>query len=193
MNCIVGLITDIGILLGRDSYRQTTTGSRVEYHDNGVSKLVSIGNDSGVKLAITGCGPNRGLQLILHELDWNHLLTQKFPNLPELISKKTRELLIENNLVDSNGMSPCAFILVHENRLYLLDHDFSVEQPKSFIAVGAGDKYALGVLYSTHDTNMDGMKRIELALTAAAYFDTCVCQPFHVLPVSNIPITRTVH
>jgi ATP-dependent protease HslVU (ClpYQ) peptidase subunit len=57
---------------------------------------------------------------------------------------------------------------------------FGLEPSSSFIAAGSGTKYALGSLHTTQGWK-DPIKRINVALDAAAEYSMSVAAPFHTL------------
>ena len=79
---------------------------------------------------------------------------------------------IDNN-VESGGL----FLVGVRGRLFMVASDFQVgEALDSFAAIGCGDEFALGSLYTSGEDAADS--RMRTALAAAAYFSTGVCGPF---------------
>lgn len=74
------------------------------------------------------------------------------------------------------------FLVGYRGRLYEVGNDYQVGRSiHGFDAVGCGDHLALGALDATRDLDMEPMRRIGLALEAAARFSTGVAPPFHVV------------
>ena len=58
-----------------------------------------------------------------------------------------------------------------------MDSDFQIEESiNDFSAIGCGESYALGSLYSS--SNLTPQKRVKKALEAASYFSGGVYPPF---------------
>jgi ATP-dependent protease HslVU (ClpYQ) peptidase subunit len=71
------------------------------------------------------------------------------------------------------------FLFGYRGHLYQVDNDFQVADPVAqYAAVGCGEEYAQGNLYSSTG---DPEKRIRQALEAAANFSGGVTGPFHVM------------
>lgn len=78
------------------------------------------------------------------------------------------------------------FLVGIYGRLFQIDGDFQVgESLHNFSAVGCGDEYALGSLYSTSD--LEPQERVEQALEAAAMFSGGVSGPFNYKVSKEIP------
>lgn len=80
---------------------------------------------------------------------------------------------VENN-VEAGG----CFIVGYEGRLFSVESSFQVgESACGYYAVGCGDEYALGSLYTSVG---DPRKRVKTALGAAQEFSAGVREPFHI-------------
>ncbi len=80
---------------------------------------------------------------------------------------------IENN-IEEGGL----FLVGYEGRLFRIDEDFHVgESIHGFDAVGAGECYALGSLFTTDKIKPE--RRLSLALEAAETFSAAVRGPFY--------------
>lgn len=80
---------------------------------------------------------------------------------------------VENN-VETGGN----FLVGYEGRLFRVSSDYQVgESACGYDAIGCGDGYALGSLYTS---NGDPRKRVKTALKAAQEFSAGVREPFHI-------------
>ena len=84
-------------------------------------------------------------------------------------------------------MSGGEFILGYQNRLFVVQSDFSVlEYSQDFIAVGSGAHIALGALFATHGRpEMTPADRLTTALEAAASMNGYVRGPFHCVSLNK--------
>lgn len=74
------------------------------------------------------------------------------------------------------------FLVGYKDRLFIIDSDFQVgEVMRNFMAIGSGEDYALGSLYSTSYIPSSPEARIINALEAAAHFCPSVRAPFKIL------------
>jgi ATP-dependent protease HslVU (ClpYQ) peptidase subunit len=83
--------------------------------------------------------------------------------------------------IDSNEETGGCFLVGTQGRLFQIDADFQVgENLMEYAAVGCGESYALGSLYTTGThANLKPKWRLEAALEAAAEFSGGVCAPFN--------------
>ena len=65
-------------------------------------------------------------------------------------------------------------------RLFVIQSDYSVVERSPYAAIGSGEYYALGSLYTTSSTDKHPEVRLIEALSAAEYFDPHCGRPFHV-------------
>ncbi|MEO1989659.1 MAG: hypothetical protein ABGX47_23875 [Martelella sp.] len=74
------------------------------------------------------------------------------------------------------------FLVGFMGRLFYVDSDYQVgESVDGFDACGSGADIALGALFANTKADAAPRDRIMTALQAAATYNTCVCDPFHVL------------
>ena len=99
---------------------------------------------------------------------------QEFPR-----SKETVMAIIKDN-EDKAGQ----FLVGMNGRLYLIDNDFQVAQPRDkFAACGCGDSYALAAMrvMEIMDYGAPPEHRVKDALAVAEYFSAGVRGPFKIL------------
>ena len=71
------------------------------------------------------------------------------------------------------------FLVGYRGRLFCVQSDFQVaEARQGYMALGCGESYALGSLYTTDLFEMKPRSRINLALHCANNFSGGVCEPF---------------
>jgi ATP-dependent protease HslVU (ClpYQ) peptidase subunit len=172
MTCVVGLITDNGIMFGADSLVTTESGSKLTLSD----KKVFLKNN----ILFGFCGDLRFGQLIKHRFnppspgrnkDIELFLHTKF--LPDL-----QKFFIDAGY---NKIEPGSFDLligIHKS-IFVISDDFSVvETPNRYQSIGSGCDYALGVMYATKSI-FNPTQRITLALEASSSFCQTVAKPFN--------------
>lgn len=71
------------------------------------------------------------------------------------------------------------FLVGYGERLFRISDDFQVgESYDDYDAVGCGDNFAIGSLFTTLKSEMTPLARITMALEAAAHHSSGVCAPF---------------
>ena len=70
----------------------------------------------------------------------------------------------------------------YNKHLYLINSDFQVaESYDNYMSCGCGEQLALGSLYTTENTELDPIKRINIAFEVAAKFSSFVLPPFNIM------------
>ncbi len=65
------------------------------------------------------------------------------------------------------------------SELYLVGGEYTIGRPSgSYYAIGVGEEYVSGSLYTTERMNIEPLQRLRLASEAAAYHNTDVAGPF---------------
>lgn len=179
MTCVVGLITDTGIMFGADSLVTTESGSKLTLID----KKVFLKNN----ILFGFCGDLRFGQLVKHRFnppspgrnkDIELFIHTKF--LPDL-----QKFFIDSgyNKIESGSFD--IMVGIHKS-IFVISDDFSVvETPNRYQAIGSGSDYALGVMYATKSI-FNPTQRITLALEASSSFCQTVSKPF------NFEVLQTV-
>lgn len=172
MTCVVGLITELGLMFGADSLVTTESGSKLTLLD----KKVFVKNN----ILFGFCGDLRFGQLIKHRFtppspgrnkDIESFIYTKF--LPDL----------QRFLGDAgySKIDPGSFELmvgVHRSIFVISDDLAVVETPTRYQAIGSGADFALGVMYATKSISSP-TQRITLALEASSQFSQTVAKPFN--------------
>lgn len=84
--------------------------------------------------------------------------------------------------IDKGEESGGCFLVGFRGRLFEIESDFQVgENADKYSAVGCGEEYALGTLYSLKDKKMTAAEQIKSALACAEYFSAGVRGPFNIL------------
>lgn len=90
--------------------------------------------------------------------------------------------------IDKNTESGGTFIVGYKGRIYIIEDDFQVSQPRDDLAaVGCGESYALGTLYSLRDKRLakddiqSACRKIQISLLAAEHFSAGVRAPFVII------------
>ena len=176
MTCIVALKKDGTIYWGADSCASgynTRTMSR--------PKIFQVG-----ELVFGGSGTLRMLQVMeYHLVPKKH--KKKMSNMEYLIKKivpQIRAIAKEHGKMgdtktngESGDKSDSYFLIGYRGNIYQLGFGFSITSPvESYEAIGSGQFYALGSLYSS--TKKSPRAKIENALSAAEFFNSGVRSPF---------------
>lgn len=90
------------------------------------------------------------------------------------VPDSVREQLTESGAcqktTEGNDQTPTKFLIGYKGRLISIGHDFQLcEFEENFSALGAGEQYALAILYHTRKQK-NPVKRLKQALETAAYF-----------------------
>lgn len=91
-----------------------------------------------------------------------------------LVPDAIREQLAEKGSCqktsEGSDQTPTIFLIGYKDKVIQIGHDFQIQEyMENFAAIGAGEQYALAVLYHTRKQK-DPVKRIKQALEASAYF-----------------------
>lgn len=172
MTCIVGLITDSGLIFGADSLVTDDSGNKATLLD----RKVFIKNN----ILFGFCGTLRFGQLVKHRFsppslgkskDIDAFVYQKF--VPDLQKFFTDNGIIK---IEENDFE---FLIGIRKSIFSIGHDFSVVQTSlRYHAIGSGADFAAGVMYATKSLSSD-TQRITLALEAASLHDKNVSKPFY--------------
>lgn len=176
MTCIVGY-------LDKNSNTVTIGGDSA-----GVSGLnVTIRKDEKVFTNgdfIIGCTTSfRMIQLLRFSLKppkiknkeiYEYMCTD-FINAVRKCFKKGGYLQKETKGDDKGGI----FLVGYKNRLFRISQDFQVgESLRGYDAIGCGENYALGAIFTIKNHNIDARDKVLKALECASYFSGGVCEPF---------------
>lgn len=181
MTCIVGLIDKVQnkIIIGGDSvgigYYDATPRKDAKVFERGA---LLFGFTSSFRMGDI-IRYNLAMPKVDKEMDAREwLVTDFIPKLRE--AYRTHGYLTLKDNVEKGGVFLCAFA----GRLFRIDDDFQVgESLRDYEAVGCGEGYALGSLYST-DQNTNAMERVEIALKASVEHSSGVRPPFVILSQS---------
>ena len=71
------------------------------------------------------------------------------------------------------------FLLGFEDEFYEIGSEYDICRPAgSYCAIGVGEEYAYGSLHATEQMSMEPLQRLQMALEAAACYNTDVAGPF---------------
>lgn len=184
MSTIVGLVTETGVVVGGDT--QATINNHKENHPL-TPKVFKRGD------FIFGCAGNyRDQQLIsilpMPKIPWRgknptretvfkYLLEQWVPVLRESLQKNGRLLKDE----DGTESSDCLEIVAYGDYLFTRESNFSVLSFEEYVAIGTGQSWAIGSLYTSHNYAITDGERMIVALNAAAANDVYTSSPYTIL------------
>jgi len=82
---------------------------------------------------------------------------------------------------DHTQTQTCNFLIGFEGHLYEILSDFHMARVDEYTAIGSGSYFAFGSLYTSERRGLkDPVKRIQLALETAAFFDISSAAPFRI-------------
>lgn len=181
MTCIVAIEQDGIAYIGSDSFVGT------EHVRDSIDKPKFF--SKGKHFVIGFAGGLRGAQIIEHSVKFrrrrkgetaeHYLVTE--------VSHKLREAFSQEGVnIQQAGQSDTHdtdFIVCIDGKIHLIQGDYSVVRSRhGFIAIGAGQDFALGAL-ATVEEDLTPEEKITKALGVAAEFSPQVCGPFHVTEV----------
>jgi ATP-dependent protease HslVU (ClpYQ) peptidase subunit len=85
--------------------------------------------------------------------------------------------------IDKNEELGGCFMVACHGTLFRVDSDYQIFRSEDFMAVGCGEKFALGSLYATQEMELDPAFRIQEALDAAEHFSGAVMKPYDILSI----------
>lgn len=191
MTCIVGIAENGQVWLGGDSFggheyhKQTTKNPKVFP----VAVKIMGKQDTPQPMLIGVCGSFRIMNILEHgleellihddEMDIREWMTEFF-------AEKVRELFknrgVTQMLNDTEEAHSAEFLIGFKGQLFTLQGDFAViDWHDDVHAIGAGEEFALGSLHTSAGRVKSPVKRIELALAAAATYSPLVSPPFTVI------------
>lgn len=180
MTCIVALKEGNRIWLGADSCISGSYESTI-----GKPKIVRKG-----EFLLGGAGSVRGIQLFQHSMpilnicegeEYYHYLINTITHSMRQTFKVHGFLREEDKKERAPGTN---FILIFRGEIYEIDSFFGVDHSRvGYSAIGNGDHFALGSLYSTAKTNLDPETRIKIALDAASNYSGYVAPPYEILSI----------
>lgn len=175
MTCIAGLIDNGVIYMGSDSagvagYEMQRRADPKVFLNNGFIIGFTSSFRMGQLLRYSFTPPARKENQEL----FAYMVTDFVDSVRECL-KQGGYARVENN-EDFGG----TFLVGHKGKLFVIDSDFQVgEMLEPYAAVGCGQAYALGSLYSTD--GKEPMERLQNALAAAEMFSAGVRGPFKIM------------
>lgn len=165
MSCVVGIVRRGGILIGADMYscRENRVITNID------QKVFNIQD----KMLIGYSGHRRAGQVVEQELHvprkrkaWTDMQFLTKSILPQIARSIRKHRLYED---DTKKTPPdINFLVAYMGILYRVEPDLAISIPKDgYDAIGAGEEYALGSLFSTR-RQRSPEKRIQVALQASA-------------------------
>lgn len=174
MACIVGLVEQGVIYLGGDSISVSSCNK-------------TLNRDSKVFLRngifFGTCGHTRLRNLLQYRLDIPPYrdtgpMTYLVNELLEAIRSCFKQ---EGFAQEDKGREyfEGRILLGLEHELYIIGGDYNISRPAGcYCAIGVGEEYAYGSLYTTEQMRVEPLGRLRMALEAAAFHNTDVSAPF---------------
>ena len=168
MSCVIGLMDDGNVYIGADGFATTEEGERRPIVADKIirNKHYLIGYTGSVRT---------GQIVDSHNFDP--------PDKIEDLAEAMREHLYAKGCVATAeggiSMQTCNFLIGYKDQLYEILMDFQLNEVLgNFTAVGSGAAYAMGAMYVLNKMKIDPLRKLELALEAAADFHTSCGPPF---------------
>ncbi len=193
MTCIVGLkYPEKGVVVvGCDSRRSMSSGVSLTLPES----AAKIFKSSGFVVGHSGQGRTRNITSQLQIQFGNEGPKPQFNLEQEIIdaigpalrglAKKGGYLHEKEGVIDLGGTD---VLVAFGNQLCIIGNDFCVTPVDGeFVAIGSGQKYALGSLRTSEGLIADPYDRVRKALEAAAEFDNAVGPPFVLMETSPLP------
>jgi ATP-dependent protease HslVU (ClpYQ) peptidase subunit len=171
MTCIVGLVHEGKVYMGADS----CSGDGLDQHIDEMPKLFRLGN-----MVIGFTSSWRMGQILQYHVD----IPEEDVSPDEYVVKHfipaVRDAFREHGFTEikDNREEGGYFLIGMRGRLFIVQNDFSVLEPIDHLAaIGCGDRYALGAMWTLIQAPMEC---IEAGLKAAEHFSSGVMQPFKI-------------
>lgn len=172
MTCIVGIETNDNVFIGADS--ASVSGGQIERTH--LTKVFQRGD-----FLIGYTTSFRMGQLLQYSLDApTQEVEDDLEYMATVFIDAVRECLKSGGFatVDSDQERGGFFLVGYKGKLYEVDDDYQVNRFRDgFSALGAGNEYAMGSLFTTVHVP-DPVARVTAALQAAERFSASVCEPF---------------
>lgn len=169
MSCVIGLVDNGKIFFGADGFATTEDGERRPIYCNKIfkNKEYLIGYTGSVR---TG-------QLV------EPAYFDAPDNISELAEALRQHLYALGCVATAEGgisMQTSNFLIAYKDKLYEILMDFQLNEVLgNFTAIGSGAAYAMGAMHVLDKaSNIEPIKKLELALQAASFFHTSVGPPF---------------
>lgn len=184
MTCIVAIEHEGIVHLGSDSF----LGGAFTRDQLDRPKFFT----KGPRFVIGFAGGLRGAQIVEHDIvfrKWrkteseeSYLVTEVAKKL-QIAFKKVGASILDEGHVESHDSY---FLVCINGRIFVIQEDYSVIRSRhGFAAIGAGQDFALGTLYSLEKwaSKMPPKAKVQAALEVASEFSPQVCGPFHIVEV----------
>lgn len=193
MTVIVGIVDSGGdIYLGGDSAGTASDGSQSVFANKKVFTPVN-----GPFYVLGTCGSFRLAQVLKYGLrpppppgpnvDLERFMASDFIDSVRQCYKNAGVLTHSDDGADTGHGG--TFIVGYQGRLFKVEENFQVlAERRNYMAVGAGESVALGVLFATEGS--DPVTRLTIAMKASAAFNAWVREPFEML---RLPFEQDWH
>ena len=177
MTCIVGLTDNNKVYIGGDS--ASASNNRITI--SAVPKVFGVGD-----FLIGYTSSWRMGQILQHHFQIDAAVLPKVGDslwefMVRVFVEEVRSLLkiFGYAKLKDNEETGGQFLVGYCGHLYFIDGDYQVNETiNGMDACGSGEKYALGALHATEETQLNPFQRIDAALEAAAEFCPTVRPPF---------------
>lgn len=174
MSTVVGLKTQDGVWIGCDG--------RASTEDGDIRPVIAHKIFNNGPYIIGFIGSVRGGQILYPEHFTPPKKIYKWPD--ALIEQcKNKECLAIGE--QQTAIMLCNFVIADRRdcKLYEILVDFQMREITEMTVIGSGTNFAFGSLYTTKELNINGDKRVLMALKAASKFDAATGAPFVVKKV----------
>ena len=175
MSTVVGIVQDGVAYIGSDGLATTDEGYRRNV--GSVKKIFKLG-----QYLIGVVGSPRCIQLVINHLFPPPENVMDFPDLLLDLFKEKDCLVYDDN---QTAMQQTNFLIATpQGKMYEILCDFQMNEIDMYTAMGSGAHFAFGSLFTTNKQK-DAKTRLDLALKAASYFDSCTGYPLDIQSIGK--------
>lgn len=181
MTCIIGMVTDDGVIIGGDSAGVDHFFNVTPRKDEKVFKVENF--------LFGAAGSFRIMDILRYQFDPPKYYEEMGDEREFIISKfipKLRAALKENGYMykenEVEELQFGCFILGFRKRLFTVWGDLQVGEPlDGYDAMGTGAEFAIGAMSALYDYEMKPEMKIKTCLQIAAKYQGGVCPPFNII------------
>ena len=177
MSTVVGLKTKKGTWIGCDS--------RASTEDGDIRPVVAQKIFNNGPYMIGFIGSIRGGQITYPEY---FTPPEKMSDWPDALISQCENKRCLGIGDQQTSIMLCNYVIAdkRDGKLYEILVDFQLNEIDEMTVVGSGSAYAYGSLFTTRELNINGDKRVLMALKSAGKFDTATGDPFYIEKVKLV-------
>jgi len=183
MTCIVGLLKDNRIWIGGDS--AASTNCLIQQR---ADEKVFINNNCIIGIS----GSPRMGQLLRYSFippklyTEDNIMSYMVNDFINGIRNTFKNAGFSEKINDVESFGNSYFMVGIKNKLFTIFSDYQVDEHSlPFTAIGSGQEYALGSLFSTINLEISPEEKIKIALDASSTFNPFVRPPYTILSIES--------